>query len=126
MRLRSRSRHLLDGDVREVGQLVVVGQKHVTAGLDRGGEMEGVGEPVPLRLSGRNCRVCVTTPDSAGPGVHGGSQAQRAQVRPVEEPEKVRQPLVAARAKDRDQTFRAGQVADRESTAGLFERGQVI
>ena len=47
--------------------------------------------------------------------------AQRAQVRPVEEPEKVRQPLVAPRAKDRNQTFRAGQVADRGSMAGLFD-----
>jgi hypothetical protein len=44
----------------------------------------------------------------------------------VEESEEVRQPLAAARAKDRDQTFRAGQLADRKSMAGLFERGQVI
>jgi len=44
----------------------------------------------------------------------------------VEEPEKVRQPLAVARAKDRDQTFRAGQLADREAMAKLFERGQVI
>jgi len=58
--------------------------------------------------------------------VHRGSQAQRPQVRPVEEPEKVRQPLAGANAEKRDQTFRAGQLADRESMAGLFQRGQVI
>jgi len=44
----------------------------------------------------------------------------------VEEPEKVRQPLAAARAKDRDQAFRPGQLSDCESMAGLFEHGQVI
>jgi hypothetical protein len=44
----------------------------------------------------------------------------------VEEPEKVREPLAGAWAENRDQTFRAGQLADRESMAGLFERGQVM
>src|SRR5438105_1318835 len=91
----SRSRQFLDRDVREVGQLVVVGQKHITARLDCSGKMEGVGQPIALRLSGWDCRVCVTTPDSAGPDMHRGSQAQRPQVRLVEEPEKVRQPLAA-------------------------------
>ena len=88
MRPRSRSRQLLDHDVREVGQLIVVGQKHVTAELDRRREMEGVCQPVPLWLSGWNCRVCMSTPDRAVRGVHRGSQAQRPQVRPVEESKK--------------------------------------
>ena len=68
----------------------------------------------------------MTTTDSAGPDVHRGSQAQRSQVRLVEEPEKVRHALTAAWAKDRDQTFRAGQLADRESMASLFECVQVV
>src|SRR5438067_503714 len=117
MRPRSRSRQLLDCDVREVGQLIVVRQKHLTAELDRGGQVQGVGQPVPLRLSGWDRRVCMTTTDNAGPDMHRGSQAQRPQVRLVEEPEKVRHPLTAAWPKDRDQTFRAGQLADRESMA---------
>lgn len=75
--MRPRSRQLLDRDVGEVGQLIVVGQKHVTTGLDRRGEMKRVGQPVPLRLSGRDGGVGVATPDSAGPDVHRGSQAQR-------------------------------------------------
>src|SRR6266581_233439 len=107
----SRSRQLLDCDVREVGQLIVVRQKHLTAELDSGGQVEGVGQPVPLRLSGWDRRVCMTTTDSAGPDMDRGSQAQRPQVRLVEEPEKVRHPLTAAWAKNRDQTFCAGQVA---------------
>ena len=74
---RSQSWQFLDRDVREVRQLIVVGQKYVTAELDRSGEMEGVGQPVTLRQSGRNRWVCVTAPDIAGPGVCRGSQAKR-------------------------------------------------
>jgi hypothetical protein len=44
----------------------------------------------------------------------------------VEEPEKVRKPLAAARTENRDQAFRAGQLADRESMAGPLERSQVV
>jgi arsenate reductase-like glutaredoxin family protein len=44
----------------------------------------------------------------------------------VEESEEVREPLATARAKDRNQTFRAGQLADSESMPDLFERSQVI
>jgi hypothetical protein len=122
----SQLRQFLDRDVREGGQLIVVRQKHVTAELDSGGEVEGVGQPIALRLSGRDGRVCMTTTDSASPDMHRGSQAQRPQVRLVKEPEKVRQPLTAAWAKDRDQTFCAGQLADRESMASLFECVQVV
>ena len=118
---RSRSRQLLDRDIREAGQLIVVGQEHIRAGLERGGEMQGIGQPVPPRLSGRDRRVGVAAPDRGGSIMHRGRQAQRPQVRPVEEPEEVRQPRAAARAQDRDQTFRTGQFADRESMAGLFE-----
>jgi hypothetical protein len=58
--------------------------------------------------------------------MHRGRQARRPQVRPVEEPGEVRQPPAIARAKDRDQASRAGQFADREAMAGLFERGEVV
>jgi hypothetical protein len=68
----------------------------------------------------------VATPDRGGAVMHRGGQAQRPQVRPVEEPEEVRQSMAIARAKERDQTFRAGHVADRESMAGLFQRGKVV
>src|SRR5947209_20233858 len=68
----------------------------------------------------------MTTTDSARPDVDRGSQAQRPQVRLMEEPEKVRQPVAAAWAKDRDQTFRAGQLANRESMASLFECVQMV
>ena len=34
--------------------------------------------------------------------------------------------MAAAQVKDRDQTFRGGQLADRESMAGRFEFGQMI
>ena len=44
----------------------------------------------------------------------------------MEELKKVRQSLTVARTKDWNQTFRARQLADYESMAGLFERGQVI
>ena len=68
----------------------------------------------------------MNAPDSAGPGVRRGSQAQRPQVRPAEELEKVRQSLATVRAKDGEHTFREDQLVDRESVAGPFERGQVI
>ena len=43
----------LDGDFREVCQLVVVGQKNITARLDRGGKMEHASaNPSALRRSG--------------------------------------------------------------------------
>ncbi len=118
---RPRSWHCLECNVREVRQLVVVGQKHVIAELDRSGEMVCVGEPVTPRLSGRNRWVCVAAPDRACPCLRRGSQAQRPQVRPAEEPERVRQSLAAARAKDGDQTFRESQLVDRKSMAGLFD-----
>src|SRR5205809_1007059 len=85
-----RSRQLLDRDVRKVGQLVVVGQKHVAAELDGSGEMEGVGKPVPLRQSRRNGRIGMTAPDGTGAQVHCGSQFDRAQVWPAKESEKFR------------------------------------
>ena len=97
MRPRSRSRQLLHRDVREVGQLIVIRQKHVTARFDCSGEVEGVSQPVSLRLSGRDCRVRMTTTDSAGPDVHRGSQGQRPQVGPVEESEKVLKQLSVSR-----------------------------
>ena len=105
--------------------MVVIGQKHVTAELDRGSEMQGVGEPIPLRLSGRNCRVHVATPDSTGPDVHRGAQAQRPQVRPVEEPEKVLKELPVSWLKGEYQRFGAGQLADYEPMPGEFEGRQM-
>lgn len=122
----SRSRKHLDHDVREVCQLVVVGQKHITARLDGGGEMEGIGQSVSPWLRGWDCRVSVAAPDSTGPGVHCSSQPQCSQVRPMEEAEKVGKSLTAARAENWNQAFRAGQFTDGEPMAGLFERGQVI
>lgn len=68
----------------------------------------------------------MAAPDSAGPCMHRGSQAQRPQVRPVEDAEEVRQSLTTTRTENRNQAFRAGQLADRESMASLLERGQVI
>jgi hypothetical protein len=44
----------------------------------------------------------------------------------VKEAKKGRQTLGFSRVKDRDQTFRASQLADRELMARQFERGQVI
>ena len=80
---------------------------------------------VTLPLSGRSRWICVTAPDSTRPGVRRGSQAERPQVRPAEEPEKVRQSLAAARAKDRDQAFRERQLTDRELMSGQFETSQL-
>jgi hypothetical protein len=105
---------------------MVVGQEYITTRLDRNGEVKGVGQPVPRRQGWRYRRVRVTAPDSAGPKVRRGCQAQRPQVRPAEEPEKVRQSLAAPRAKDGDQAFRDGQLTDRESMASQFQSGQVI
>src|SRR5262245_13420038 len=112
-------RQLLHSDLREVGQLVVASQEHVTTRLDCSREVECVGQPVSARLSGRDGRVSVATADSAGPDVHRGSQAQCPQVGPVEEPEKVRKALRLFRPKKGDETFGARQIADRESMAGL-------
>ena len=52
MQPQPRSRQLFDRDVWEVGQLVVIGKKHVTAEFDCGGKMEGVGQLISLRQAG--------------------------------------------------------------------------
>jgi hypothetical protein len=120
------SRKFLDHYVAEFGQLVVIGEKHITTVLDRGRQMESIGQPIPSRRPGWDGRVCVTAADCAGPGMNRGSEVQRSQIRSVEEPEEIRQSLGFAGAKDWHRAFCAGQFAYRESMASLFERSQVI
>lgn len=114
----ARSWQHFNRNVREVRQLVIVGQEHIAARFDGGRKMQGIGQPVAPWLSRWDCRVAMAAPDSAGPGVHRGGQSQRPQVRPVEKPEEVRKSLAVAGAEQWNQTLCTSQLADREAMAG--------
>lgn len=85
----ARLRQQVDDDVWKPRQLIVVGQEHVATRFNRGREMERVGEPVSLRLSGRFRRIGEAASNRAGTGVRRGGQGNRCKVWSVEEPKKL-------------------------------------